>query len=247
MKTLVLTSPNMVGVDVASAQTILKNLGYYNGKMDGIYGEQTGAATKAAKWDLGYAEKNVTSVFDDALLNFLIDLNKPTLLMKRRASIRHNKSTLGDKALHVASGYIGMSEQPAGSNKVMFSEWYGMTGPWCLMFVTYCFVKAGSKTFIKGSKYAYCPYLLTDAKASRNGLRVIPKADVRTGDIVLFDWNRDGTADHVGIVAKPPAKKKATFTTIEGNTSGTNPSDGGMVATMSRVTSDVIAFVRVSN
>jgi peptidoglycan hydrolase-like protein with peptidoglycan-binding domain len=31
MKKLVLTSPNMVGVDVASAQTILKNLGYYNG------------------------------------------------------------------------------------------------------------------------------------------------------------------------------------------------------------------------
>jgi peptidoglycan hydrolase-like protein with peptidoglycan-binding domain len=52
----------MKGVDVASAQTILKNLGYYNGKMDGIYGEQTGSATKAAKWDLGYAEKNVTSV-----------------------------------------------------------------------------------------------------------------------------------------------------------------------------------------
>jgi len=247
MKTLVLTSPNMVGVDVASAQTILKNLGYYNGKMDSIYGEQTGAATKAAKWDLGYAEKNVTSVFDDALLNFLIDLSKPTLLMKRRASIRHHKSTLGDKALHVASGYIGVREEPAGSNKVMFSEWYGMLGPWCAMFVTFCFVKAGSKSFIKGSKYAYCPYLLTDAKASRNGLRVIPKTDVCTGDIVLFDWNRDGTADHVGIVAKPPAKKKTTFTTIEGNTSGTNPSDGGMVALMERKVTDVIAFVRVTN
>jgi len=247
MKTLVLTSPNMVGVDVASAQTILKNLGYYNGKMDAIYGQQSAAATKAAKWDLGYAEKNVTSAFDDVLLNFLIDLKKPTLLMRRRASIRHHKGTVGDKALAEASKYIGVSEEPAGSNKVMFSEWYGMLGPWCAMFVTFCFVKAGSKSFIKGSKYAYCPYLLTDAKASRNGLRVIPKTDVRTGDIVLFDWNRDGTADHVGIVVMPPAKKKATFTTIEGNTSGTNPSDGGMVATMSRVTSDVIAFVRVSN
>ena len=247
MNTLFLTSPNVKGAEVTAAQSLLKDIGYYSGKMDGIYGEQTAAATKAAKWDLGYAQKNINSTFDQTLVMFLLGNKKPTLLMQRRASIRHNKSTLGDKALHVASGYIGVSEQPAGSNKVMFSEWYGMTGPWCLMFVTYCFVKAGSKTFIKGSKYAYCPYLLTDAKASRNGLRVIPKTDVRTGDIVLFDWNRDGTADHVGIVAKPPAKKKATFTTIEGNTSGTNPSDGGMVATMSRVTSDVIAFVRVSN
>ena len=247
MKMLVLTSPNMVGPDVVSAQTILKNLTYYNGKADGIYGQETAAATKAAKWDLGYAQKNVTSVFDDVLLNFLIDLKKPTLLMRRRAAIRHNKSNVGDKALDVASSYIGVSEQPAGSNKVMFSEWYGMTGPWCAMFVTYCFVQAKSKSFVKGSKYAYCPYLLADARASRNGLRVIPKTEARTGDIVLFDWNRDGTADHIGIVDKPPVKKNARFSTIEGNTSGTNPSDGGMVAKMSRVTSDVIAFVRVTN
>jgi hypothetical protein len=129
----------------------------------------------------------------------------------------------------------------------MFSEWYGINGPWCAMFVTYCFVAAKSKSFIKGSKYAYCPYVLDDAKAGRNGLRVVPKSDVRSGDIVLFDWNGDGTADHIGIVDKPPAKKKATFTTVEGNTSGNNPSDGGMVAKMNRVTSDVIAFVRVTN
>jgi hypothetical protein len=63
----------------------------------------------------------------------------------------------------------------------------------------------------------------------------------------LFDWNRDGTADHIGIVDKPPVKKNVRFSSIEGNTSGTNPSDGGMVAKMSRVTSDVIAFVRVTN
>jgi hypothetical protein len=208
MKTLVLTSPNMKGVDVSKAQTILKNLGYYNGRIDGIYGQQTAAATKAAKWDIGYAKKNVNSSFGGVLLDFLIDLKKPTLLMRRRAAIRHNKSTIGDAALRVASKYIGMSEEPAGSNKVMFSEWYGMTGPWCLMFVTYCFVQAKSKSFIKGSKYAYCPYLLADAKAGRNGLRVVPKTSVRSGDIVLFDWNKDGTADHVGIVDVAPVKKK---------------------------------------
>ena len=247
MKTLVLTSPNMKGVDVSKAQTILKNLGYYNGRIDGIYGPQSAAATKAAKWDIGYAKKNVNSSFGGVLLNFLIDLKKPTLLMRRRASIRHNKKTNGNAALVEASKYIGMSEKPPGSNKVMFSEWYGMNGPWCLMFVTYCFVKAGSKSFIKGRKYAYCPYLLADARAGRNGLRVVPKSAVRSGDIVLFDWNKDGTADHVGIVDKPPVKKNTRFTSVEGNTSGTNPSDGGMVAKMSRSTGSVIAFVRVSN
>jgi len=247
MKTLSLTSPNVTGFYVTEAQKVLKNVGYYNGKVDGIYGQQTAAATKAAKWDLGYAEKNINGTFGEVLLDFLLENKKPTLLMKRRAGIRHNKSTVGDAALAEAYKYIGMSEQPPGSNKVMFSEWYGMTGPWCAMFVTYCFVASKSKSFIKGSKYAYCPYVLADAKAGRNGLRVVPKSDVRSGDIVLFDWNKDGTSDHIGIVDKPPVKKNVRFSTIEGNTSGTNPSDGGMVAKMSRVTSDVIAFVRVTN
>jgi hypothetical protein len=246
MKTLSLTSPNVTGFYVTAAQKVLKNVGYYNGKVDGIYGQQTAAATKAAKWDLGYAEKNINGTFNDVLLDFLLENKKPTLLMKRRAGIRHNKNTLGDKALDVATRYIGMSEDPAGSNRVMFSEWYGMIGPWCAMFVTFCFVKAGSKAFVKGSKYAYCPYLLADAKASRNGLRIIPTTSARTGDIVLFDWNKDGTADHIGIVNVAPNKRK-TFTSVEGNTSGTNPSDGGMVALMERKVTDVIAFVRVTN
>ena len=246
MKSLSLTSPNVTGFYVTAAQKVLKNVGYYNGKVDGIYGQQTAAATKAAKWDLGYAEKNINGTFDDVLLDFLLENKKPTLLMKRRAGIRHNKNTLGDKALDVATRYIGMSEDPAGSNRVMFSEWYGMIGPWCAMFVTFCFVKAESKSFVKGSKYAYCPYVLADAKASRNGLRIIPTTSARTGDIVLFDWNKDGTADHIGIVNVAPNKRK-TFTSVEGNTSGTNPSDGGMVALMERKVTDVIAFVRVTN
>tara|TARA_R110002126_G_scaffold64938_1_gene165966 strand:- start:1699 stop:2439 length:741 start_codon:yes stop_codon:yes gene_type:complete len=246
MKVLSLTSPNIKGAEVAVAQSVLKDRGYYNGKMDSVYGQQTAAAAKAAKWDLGYRKKNVTSTFGGTLLKFLLGKRKPTLLMRRRASIRHNKSTVGNKALDVASSYIGVSEKPARSNQVMFSTWYGMIGPWCLMFVTYCFVKSGSKSFIKGSKYAYCPYLLADAKASRNGLRIIPTTAARTGDIVLFDFKKNGVAAHVGIVNVAPNKRK-TFTSVEGNTSGTNPSDGGMVALMERNVADVIAFVRVTN
>ena len=243
MKTLVLTSPNMVGVDVNKAQTILKNLGYYNGKMDGIYGQQTAAATKAAKWDIGYAKKNVNSSFGSVLLDFLIDLKKPTLLMRRRASIRHHKSTVGDKALAEASKYIGVSEEPAGSNKVMFSEWYGMTGPWCAMFVTYCFVAAKSKSFVKGSRYAYCPYILTDARQNR-GMTVVQPDAARSGDIVLYSWNDDGVANHVGLVATPP-KGGISFLALEGNTAVGADSDGGEVMVRQRHIKDVIAFVRV--
>ena len=64
------------------------------------------------------------------------------------------------------------------------------------------------------------------------------------GDVVLYDWKGDGVADHVGILLTKP-DKSGMFKAIEGNTSGTNPSDGGMVAEMTRNTKDVIGFVRV--
>jgi hypothetical protein len=43
------------------------------------------------------------------------------------------------------------------------------------------------------------------------------------------------------------AANKKKFTSLEGNTSGTNAADGGMVALMTRNVSDVIGFVRVIN
>jgi len=243
---LKLTSPNMKRPEVGAVQKILSAMGYYSGKIDSIYGEASASATKAAKWDIGYAEKNINGAFDDALYKFLTGASKPTLLMKQRAKARNKKQYVGANALDIASRFIGVSEQPPGSNIVLFSNWYGMRGPWCAMFVTYCFNQAKSKSFVKGSKYAYCPYMLADAKAMRNGLKIVKIADVQVGDIVLFDWKKDGIPDHVGIVNIAPGKRK-TFTSIEGNTSGTNPSDGGMVALMERRVADVSAFIRVMN
>jgi cell wall-associated NlpC family hydrolase len=232
--------------EVSAAQKLLKQKGYYTGKIDSIYGEASARATRSAKWDLGYAEKNINSQFDDQLFLFLSGKTKPSLIMRQRAKSRNKNQYIGADALDIASRFIGVSEQPPGSNIVMFSNWYGMRGPWCAMFVTYCFAQAKSKSFVKGSKYAYCPYILADAKAMRNGLKIVKAADAQVGDVVLFDWKGDGVPDHVGIVNVPPGKKK-TFTSIEGNTSGTNPSDGGMVAAMDRRVSDVSAFVRVLN
>ena len=239
MKTLVLTSPNVKSADVSGAQKLLKNAGYYSGKVDGVYGQETAAATKAAKWGLGYADKNVTGEFGDLIASFLSGTKKPTILMNRRARIRHSKSDLGAKALSIGHQYIGVKENPPGSNEVMFSKWYGITGPWCAMFVTYCYVGAGSKSFVKGNRWAYCPFILEDAKAHRNGLKIIDKAAAVPGDIVLFDWNRDGTPDHVGMVLSPVVK--GNFTSLEGN------SGVGEVAVGSHDLKNVAAFIRVIN
>jgi hypothetical protein len=231
--------------EVSAAQKLLKQKGYYYGKIDSIYGEASARATRSAKWDLGYQEKNINSNYDDMFHWYLSGEKSPSIFMRQRAKARKKKS-IGEQALGVANQFIGVSEQPAGSNMVMFSKWYGITGPWCAMFVTYCMVQAKSKAWKQHERYAYCPYILEDAKYNRNYLRLIPAMDAKAGDVVLYDWDNDGIADHVGIVEAAPFKAK-TFRAIEGNTSGTNPSDGGMVASMQRNVSDVIGFVRVNN
>ena len=242
MKTLTLTTPLTHGPAVDRAQRILTNRGYFVGNIDGVFGEITGRACVDAKYALGYAAKNVKPSYGADLEAFLCG-KKPTPAMRIRASQRKKKITLGNAALKVAREYIGVKENPPGSNKVSFSEWYGIVGPWCAMFVTFCMVQAGSKTFSKGVRYAYCPYILTDAKQNR-GMTVVQPDNARSGDIVLYSWNHDGVANHVGLVATPP-NGGISFLAVEGNTGVGADSDGGEVMIRQRHIKDVIAFVRV--
>ena len=64
----------------------------------------------------------------------------------------------------------------------------------------------------------------------------------RKGDVVLFDFNHNGTSDHIGIVES--ANKDGTITTIEGNTSAGSNTNGGQVQRRTRYKSQVNYFVR---
>ena len=242
MRTLTLTTPQTRGPAVDRAQRILTNRGYFVGKVDGVFGEITGRACTDAKYALGYATKNIKPSYGNDLEAFLTG-KKPTPAMRIRASQRKKKTSIGEAALKVAREYVGVKENPAGSNRVVFSEWYGITGPWCAMFVTYCMVKAGSKTFERARRYAYCPYILSDAKQNR-GMSVVSADDAESGDVVLYSWKQNGVADHVGIVVTPP-RGGVSFVAIEGNTAIGADSDGGEVMVRQRQVRDVIAFVRV--
>lgn len=245
-RTLTLTSPMMRGADVERAQSILRAAGYFVGEIDGVFGEITGRACMAAKNDLGYANKNIKPSYGKSLEGFLTGEKKRTPAMIVRARQRRKKLDIGARALEIAKQYVGVKENPPGSNRVMFSEWYGMIGPWCAMFVTYCFVKAGSKAFERGARWAYCPYLLNDSRANRNGVTAVSRAIVVPGDVVLFSWKQDGVANHVGIVAGN-IDSAGNFATVEGNSSPTNAgsqSNGGMVVERVRNVSQVIGFVR---
>jgi hypothetical protein len=153
--------------------------------------------------------------------------------------------TTRERALQGAIGWLGEKELPAGSNRTPFGAWYGLDGqPWCAMFQTYIWeVEAGgSPAFVRGSRYAYVPYIVSDAGAQRNSLAITSQPG--PGDLVCYDWERDGTFDHVGIFESGTA---ASFTAIEGNTSSSSDSNGGEVMRRQRSTSSAtVVFVRVA-
>ena len=63
----------------------------------------------------------------------------------------------------------------------------------------------------------------------------------RSGDLVIFDWGKDGKPDHVGFIESTSG---STLYTIEGNTAIGNDSDGGEVMKRQRSTAYKYAYVR---
>jgi hypothetical protein len=154
--------------------------------------------------------------------------------------------TTRERALDAAIGDLGYKESPAGSNDTKYGDWYGANyQPWCAMAVTYWFEvdAGGSPSFSKGVNYAYCPYVVSDARNGRNGLSI--PSTVIPGDLVLYDWGYDGTYDHIGIFESWVGG--STFTALEGNTSTSDNSNGGEVQRRQRsTTGQATTFVRVA-
>jgi peptidoglycan hydrolase-like protein with peptidoglycan-binding domain len=142
--------------------------------------------------------------------------------------------------LTVATSQNGTKEDPANSNRTKYGAWYGINGqPWCAIFVSWVYNQAGHPlgTIDSPKGYHYCPSAFNFWKA-HNCLTASPQP----GDIVLFDWNGDGSADHTGIFVKWISAGK-TFQTWEGNTAVGNDSDGGQVMMRTRSVGVVKAFV----
>lgn len=107
---------------------------------------------------------------------------------------------------------------------------YGANGvAYCAMFVSWVLNQA--KVKCAGFPGAYCP--------SIHHKQTLSAAQLKAGDVVLFDWQADGTDDHVGLVVSNDTKAK-TVKTIEGNTSG------GKVAERTRAYSTICGGIRPS-
>lgn len=262
MDTLGLTTPLRTGEEVEHAQRLLADDGnrsrfgnFHPGPADGEFGEMTARACKRAKYWLGYPTAKIAGTYGDRLDGFLTgrrDLPYLYVLRRARRKRRAARTPLREKALARARSQIGVKESPAGSNNVLYSRWYRGISPangwaWCAMFVTWCYVLEGAKGFARGSRWAYTPFMLFDARAGRNGLAVV--RDPQPGDVVLYDWDKlsGPPAMHVGLFERWTDRGAGRFTAIEGNTAVGNDSNGGAVMRRDRSTSQVAAFVHVSS
>lgn len=152
----------------------------------------------------------------------------------------------GNDLLRVASKYLGYNrfDDPLPGTifgrafAALHGEEYAANGvPYCDMYVTKCLREIGITNFDS----AYVPGRIATARA-RGWLVLREKA--QPGDLVCFDWDGDGVADHIGIVE---IKYSWSYQTIEGNTSGSwrgSQSNGGGVYRRVRSFDTVIAVIR---
>lgn len=138
--------------------------------------------------------------------------------------------------IRTAEKEIGIREDPPGSNHIKYNAAYysqdvsGSSYAWCAVFVWWCFKQAGAaELYYDGKKTAYVPTL--DYWAKQAGLTV---TDPQPGDLIIYDWNHNGSGQHVGICVGSNA---STVTTIEGNADD-------QVARKTRQRSDVLRIIR---
>lgn len=159
--------------------------------------------------------------------------------------------TYRELALRKAITQLGVKESPAGSNRGPMVDKYqeadSLTSPdhgyaWCASFVNWCFKVVG-RPLTELGRSASVGSLLSNAR-KRGWVHNTPMR----GDLICFDWNTlDGPGhgdwpDHIGFVERVSG---STLTTIEGNTSLGNDSNGGQVMRRTRDISMAEAFIRV--
>ena len=132
-----------------------------------------------------------------------------------------NGSGALNNVLSIAQSYLGVEMGSAEHKKIV--DAYNSVNPkpvgytakysddWCDIFVTTVFQQAGLSSLIGRECGVQRHIGIMQQKGIWQG-KVLPKA----GDVITFDWDGGGFADHIGIVE---SVKDGVVTTIEGNSS----------------------------
>lgn len=259
MRTFRLASPEMRGEDVRTLQHVLnERLAHYKSrtriKENGIYDRETAHAVAViAKAEGLQHYDGIPSV--TRLIEHPAERTPSDIVREHQRAKAREEATIqakGNEGLAaipaIAAHYLGVREVPAGSNwgspyPAKWEENFGFDSgvSWCACFACSMVEAAGGHITGEGG---YCPAIEGYARAGTNGFaewKANHGEGVEPGWLVLYNFDGGSEPEHIGVVEQiHPTFVQA----IEGNTSGTNPADGGMVARMQRPYSYVVGYAR---
>lgn len=128
-----------------------------------------------------------------------------------------------DELIAVAKSWLGRNEQDGSFKEIIdiynqAAKKLGLyvmkyTDPWCAAFITACAWKCKMTDIIAPS--ASCDAMISWYK--KNGeWKERSTYTPKKGDIVFYDWDKNGTSDHVGLITSISG---TTMKVIEGNAS----------------------------
>ena len=127
-------------------------------------------------------------------------------------------SAVADAVVKYAKAEADAKIKEGVNNDNKYGKWFGLNNqPWCMMFVQWCFSCARAKDLL--FRTAGCEAL--EAWAVKNNLTV-PVAEVQAGDVLLFDFHKEGKSVHTGIAVGGVDPKTKLIPTVEGNTAADN-------------------------
>ncbi len=195
-----------LGADVEKLQRELTRHGFDPNGIDGSFGPGTRAAVVKFQRAKGLEADGVVGAGTWRALSGAVVAPPPP----------PSGGDLRARVLEAARAEIGTTE--SGTNRgeaLKYPQHFGRGAEaWCADFVSYVSQQSGGDM-----NDPYCPSVVNELKASGSWKG---KSNPQPGDLVLFDWDGDRQADHIGIVEK--VNGDGSISTIEGNTE--NPQTG---------------------
>lgn len=200
-------------------------------------------------WKILTSTSDILQATETVLKQFEAPADTGTAVINQRLKYATNyynqfagTSVTAETILNIMRGWIGRNEYD-GSHKAIIDIYNGYkplargykvtyTDSWCDATVSAAFIQAKAVALIGGTECGVQEHIAIFRKAGiwKGMIKPIP------GDIICYDWQRDGYADHIGIVESVTGD---TITTIEGNYS-----DSVKRRTLAYDRSDIMGYAR---
>lgn len=198
------------GPRVKALQKLLNDNPYRHPRIllepDGEWGPLTDASVRGTKYWAGYPKEELESVAGEFFFDLLSkkialpnDYRDRREIRLKKAQDNKKEQDAADKmrlrALGIIRGELGTLETPNNSNHIKYNDFWGWGPvPYCAIGISWAWLRAGSKAFVKGLRWAGCREMLSDARMGGKGIHLTDEPQPGCPGVV--DLNGDASPDH---------------------------------------------------